>query len=62
MEETKKKNKSVSLFHKESLLTYDICGCKPQRGVTGKPLSLLPELSPSLQLPVPKLVFICLSV
>lgn len=46
---------SASFFHMESLLSR---GCKSQPGVTGKPLSLLPELSLSLQLPDPKLVFI----
>lgn len=45
---------SASFFLMESLS----CGCKSQEGVAGRPLSLLPELSPSLQLPDPKLVFI----
>lgn len=56
------KNISASFFHVESLLSCGVCGCKPQTGATGKPLSLLPELSPSLQLPDPKLGFICLAV
>lgn len=53
---------SAGFFHIESLPSCAICGCKSQTGVTGKPLSLLPQFSPSLQLPDPKLVFIYLAV
>lgn len=53
---------SAGFFRIASLLSCGICGCKPQTGVTGKPLSLPPQFSPSLQLPDPKLVFIYLAV